>query len=68
MSMNARHYVPSFLTLREVSATLRVSEKTVRRMIERGELRAFRIGGQLRISRDSLVDLLRAGEVRDGNS
>ena len=54
----------ALLTLREVSATLRVSEKTCRRMIGRGELRAFRVAGQLRVTRDSLLDLLRAGEVR----
>jgi excisionase family DNA binding protein len=67
MAANAGLSVPSLLTLREVSTTLRVSPKTVRRMIDRQELRAFRVGGQLRVSRDSLVDLLRVGEVRDGN-
>jgi hypothetical protein len=36
-------------------------------MIDRHELRAFRVGGQLRIHSDSLVDLLRVGEVRDGD-
>jgi excisionase family DNA binding protein len=56
-------YAP-LLTVREVSSSLRVSEKTVRRMIARGELRAYRVGGQLRIARDSLIELLRVGEVR----
>jgi excisionase family DNA binding protein len=55
--------VHSFLTLQEVSAALRISEKTVRRMIARRELRAFRVGGQLRVQRDSVIDLLRRGEV-----
>ena len=67
VASNDRRSVPSLLTLREVSTTLRVSEKTVRRMVDRRELCAFRVGGQLRISRDSLVHLLRVGEVRDGN-
>jgi excisionase family DNA binding protein len=60
---DARSY-PSLLTLREVSGTLRVSTKTVRRMIDRRELRAFRVGGQLRVERDSLIQLLTRGEVR----
>ena len=64
MSANDRHSAPSLLTIREVSATLRVNERTVRRMVARGELRGFRVGGRLRISRDSLVDLLRLSEVR----
>jgi excisionase family DNA binding protein len=49
--------------VQEVSAALRISEKTVRRMIARRELRAFRIGGQLRVQRDSVIELLRRGEV-----
>jgi hypothetical protein len=36
-------------------------------MIDRHELRAFRVGGQLRIASDSLIHLLREGEVRDGH-
>ena len=36
-------------------------------MIDRRELRAFRVGGQLRVPRDSLVDLLRVGEVREAD-
>ncbi len=57
-----RSEYPALLTLREVSATLRVSEKTVRRMIERHDLLAFRVGGQIRIQRDSVLELLRKGE------
>ncbi len=67
MATNDARSVPSLLTLREVSTALRVSEKTVRRMVDRRDLRAFRVGGQLRVSRDSLVNLLRSGEVRDGD-
>lgn len=37
------------LTLPEVADTLRLSESTVRRMISRGDLRAYRIGRHLRI-------------------
>ena len=64
MTTPDRSAMPSLLTLAEVSATLRVSEKTVRRMVDRGDLRAFRVGAQLRVQRDSLIQLLRVGEVR----
>jgi excisionase family DNA binding protein len=64
MPTNDPRRYPALLTLGEVSTALRVSQKTVRRMIDRRELRAYRVGGQLRIQRDSLIELLRAGEVR----
>ena len=67
MATNGGRSTLFLLTLGEVSDAFRVSETTVRRMIERGELRAFRIGGQLRIDRDSVVHLLQRGEVRRGN-
>jgi len=39
------------LTVREVAALLRVSDKTVRRLEARGELPSFRVGAQLRFRR-----------------
>ncbi len=63
VSINDRQKNPSLLTIREVSTTLRVSEKTVRRMVDRRELVAFRVGGQIRVSTDSVLALLRAGRV-----
>jgi excisionase family DNA binding protein len=63
MAVNAPPPAHSLLTLQEVSMALRVSEKTVRRLIGRRELRAFRVGGQLRVQRDSVIDLLRRGEI-----
>jgi excisionase family DNA binding protein len=53
--MTDRSDYASLLTLREVSATLPVSERTVRRMVGRGELRAFRVAGRLRVTRDSVL-------------
>jgi excisionase family DNA binding protein len=61
--MPAPSAAPYLLTIEEVSTTLRVSEKTVRRMIGRRELVGFRVGGQIRIGRDSLVKLLQRGEI-----
>ena len=41
-----------------VALRLHISEKTVRRLIDRHELRAYRVGRQLRISEDELQRFL----------
>jgi excisionase family DNA binding protein len=40
---------PAFLTVREKAARLRVCEKTVRRLINRGELPCVKVGRQYRL-------------------
>ena len=45
----------SFYTVRQVAERWQCSEKKVRRMIERGELIAHRLGSQLRISAADLT-------------
>ena len=47
------------LTPNEAAAALRVSTKTVYRLIARGELPAARVGSQLRVERASLLAYLR---------
>ena len=47
------------LTVSEVAEVCRVSDRTVRRWIERGELPAHRLGRQLRISEKDLKIFLR---------
>jgi excisionase family DNA binding protein len=47
------------LTVPEVAERLRLCPKTIRRMIDRGELRVHRIGRQLRISEEDLDAYLR---------
>ncbi len=42
------------LTVDEVAAELRVSAQTVRKLIEEGQLRAFKVRGQWRIRRADL--------------
>lgn len=42
------------LTVEEVAKELRVSAQTVRKIIEDGELKAFRVRGQWRIKREDL--------------
>ena len=40
----------SYLTPKEVAAELKVSVRSIHRLVERGELPAFRVGGLIRIS------------------
>ena len=43
------------LTIREVAERLKVSVKTVRRLIQRGELEACQVGRQWRVSEADLI-------------
>jgi excisionase family DNA binding protein len=45
-----------FLSIAEVAVRLGLSRKTVRRMIERGDLRAHRVGRLIRVAERSLAD------------
>lgn len=41
-------------TIEEVARILKVSHMTIRRLIERGEIEAFKVGNQYRITKDAL--------------
>ena len=61
-----------FLSIAEVAVRLDVSEKTVRRMIERGDLRAHPVGRLIRVAERSLAAYLgnpstRASVIRKSN-
>jgi excisionase family DNA binding protein len=43
------------MSIQEVARELRVSEKTVRRMLWRGEMKGIRVGGQWRFPVESLA-------------
>jgi putative molybdopterin biosynthesis protein len=45
----------SNLTIEEVAQLLRVSTKTIHRLISKGELAAFKVGAQVRVKRSELV-------------
>lgn len=47
-----------FLTVGEVCDLLRVSDMTVHRLIQAGDLSAVRVGRQYRIHRQSVIELL----------
>ena len=51
--------VPQFLSIDEVAERLKLSTKTIRRWIQRGELNVYRLGGQIRITEDDLLAFLR---------
>jgi putative molybdopterin biosynthesis protein len=41
-------------TVEEVAGILKISEQTVRNLIKRKELKAIRVGGQFRITKEEL--------------
>lgn len=48
-SLSSPRTIPRLLTVAETAEFLRLSDKTVRRMITRGDLASHRIGGSLRL-------------------
>jgi len=50
--------IPPMLTVSDVAARLQVCTKTVRRWIDRNELRVHRIGRHLRISEDDVATFI----------
>lgn len=56
------------LTIFEVADALNVSVLTVRREIKRGNIEAFRVGGQIRFTENSLLTYLKRNVVEVGES
>lgn len=54
----------AFMTVREVADHLRVSEETIRRRFDDGELRGVRLGSVRRILASELVRLTDIGRTR----
>jgi putative molybdopterin biosynthesis protein len=50
-----------FLTVEEAAAWLRVSKNTIRESIRRGQLPAFKVGREWRISRQVVLDYAKRG-------
>jgi len=57
VSARASH-LDEFLTISEVAECLKVNERTVRRWVRSGHLKAHKIGGCVRISLDDLHGFL----------
>jgi excisionase family DNA binding protein len=47
---------PSLVSIRDAAEYYRVSQQTVRRMIKAGKIKVYRVGRQIRIDPDDLVD------------
>jgi excisionase family DNA binding protein len=56
----ANSRLPRLYTVAEVAEYLRVSQRTVRRMVKSGDLPAIRVGGSLRITESSLAKLAKS--------
>jgi excisionase family DNA binding protein len=54
---------PDFCTVKETAQQLRLCEKHVRRLIERGELPAYRFGAALRIKKDDIDAYVEAQRI-----
>jgi excisionase family DNA binding protein len=49
------------LTINEAAALFRISQRTMRNMIKRKEIPAFKIGNQWRFKRDYLLRIIEQG-------
>lgn len=59
------------LTLREIAESLQVSERTIRRLVNRGDLAGFKVGdrGQVRVKSEDLEAYLERQRVHaDGQT
>ena len=57
----------TFLTIEEVANLLKVSSKTVRRLVQKGELPGFRVGNQWRFKAEQIESWADA-KVADGSN
>lgn len=51
-------YIPPIMTRKEAQEILRVSKGTILKLIQSGELEAFKLGKNYRITKESLIDFL----------
>jgi len=51
---------PEILTLQQTAELLQVSERTIQRMVKRGEMPGAQIGGQWRFDREQVKALVRS--------
>lgn len=59
MTSDKLSHSPGFMTPEEVADALRVSEKTVKRLLWKGDLRGAKVGGQWRVSISDYNDYIR---------
>jgi excisionase family DNA binding protein len=59
--------VEAFYTLSEAATLLRVAERTMRRLLQEGKMRGYRVGRQWRIPRADIDKMRAPGEPRPGS-
>lgn len=52
-------YIPPIMTRKEAQEILRVSKGTILKLIQSGELEAFRINNSYRITRENLIEYIK---------
>lgn len=55
------------LTIKQVAERLKVSERTIRNWIDKGDLKAYRFGLQYRIDETDLNEFIKKSKVKGDN-
>jgi excisionase family DNA binding protein len=51
--------LPDIVTIKELVEFLKVSESTIRRAIDSGELKSFKVGKNIRIEREAVMEWIK---------
>lgn len=51
--------LPEILTIKELAEFLKISESTIRRAINNGELKSFKAGKKVRIEKEAVIEWLK---------
>lgn len=51
--------LPDIVTIKELIEFLKVSESTIRRAIDSGELKSFKVGKNIRIEREAVMEWIK---------
>jgi excisionase family DNA binding protein len=60
--------VPKLLSVADVAEALALSKQTVYSFVQKGELRAYKIGQQFRIPEDAVMEFLQRSQMTAGQS
>ncbi len=63
MEISSFEEYPAVLTVRDLARCLRVGRNTAYRYVRLGKIRSIRVGRQIRIPRDFLVEFLKGVQV-----
>ena len=56
-----------FYTIQQIMSKLQVCDETVYRWIRKGELRAIKVGGLVRVSKASFEEFMRRAEITNAS-